>query len=495
MDRGANAPSHSHSSHELEAGWPVAVDDGRLERDDGALIPAIVGPIPGGAPSFCPGSGFGPVRKVLAPRGLRGEKRKEPSDGRSLHAGEAVGNVLQRHDANAVQTEPEFEALGGAGDWTRDQGAGLQGQSGGTGDVPQYGRSPRSYDRFVTTSPYAGPRLFFFTDPHLSFDSRPEHRRWYPAFLSLPRNPLSASMLRRLDWRSQRNLRMALHRVARLQPSLVVCGGDATPGESEQGLASASAAVGHRRFAAVVARSTSSVSVWGNHDMGYRYSSRGHGGPSIESYQQALGLIGPPFQAVRIDRWSVLLVNSQLSSAAEATYLTPDVRQFFADVDAAQKVWLDTQLREADRVVLCDHDPIAFLRHLWPIVTAAGGETKVDLTLTGHFHLRPIGVLLSRLRPAARAARLQVIPSTWQLFGVFCGYGVVSFTPRGARLQIHSLPIAPWRGEVRRSRRAIASRVSSATNWIRPSRRQSRGATSNAEPLPVDSQVSPSDAP
>lgn len=296
-------------------------------------------------------------------------------------------------------------------------------------------------------------RLIFFTDPHVSFDSRPEHQRWYPGVMRLSPGPVRRWMLRRLDWRSQQNLRMVFGDAD--NADVVICGGDATPGEDERGMVSAVAQDQYRRFRQIVDEYWHGpfYSAWGNHDVGYHYFRQRIGGMSCESLDAATTHIGPPFQRIQLGEWSILIVCSELLAAARRRRDgNGELWDVVEELAGVQRAWIRSELAAAQRVVFVDHDPTKFLSDVWPEVIATGCEAKVHLTLAGHMHLRPLGQALRAASSAARAARLHVIPSTWQAWGIGCGYAQVALTAKGVRLSVRWLApakvnralLTPW---------------------------------------------------
>lgn len=282
-------------------------------------------------------------------------------------------------------------------------------------------------------------RALFFTDSHVSFDSGAHHRRWYPTLIAGRLRAFDAWALQRLDWRSQGNLRQVLSKAAGID--VILCGGDATPGEDEEGMVSDAALEQYRRFRELVEQYWRGpvVAAWGNHDVGYHYLRPRIGGPSYESIRNAERLIGPPYQRLQVGRWTLLIVASELLAAATKSAHAPaSFQQFLAARAQAQKAWIRAELEAAERVVFVDHDPRNFLQHVWPLVTAANCESKVRLTLVGHVHVRPLGMLL-RLNRAARAAHLEVIPSTWQAWGLGCGYAELTLADHDLHLAVRYL--------------------------------------------------------
>ncbi|HEX7173047.1 MAG TPA: metallophosphoesterase [Candidatus Limnocylindria bacterium] len=299
-------------------------------------------------------------------------------------------------------------------------------------------------------------RVLFFTDSHVSFDSKPHHLRWYPSLIGGRMGRLEQWMLNRLDWRSQANLRAVLAQAH--DADVVVCGGDATPGEDEHGMLSDAALQQYGRYRNLVATAWRGplFSAWGNHDVGYHYLRRRVGGVTAESIENAQRLIGPPYQRVELDRWRLLIVSAELlEAAATADHAPRTFRLYLAELAERQRQWIRDELASADRVILVDHDPRHFLKHVWPTVAESGHATKVQLTLTGHIHYRPAAALLHWTHGSARDARLEVIPSTWQMWGIGCGYATLVLDGDICRLAIQRLPPARvprwWNaGDVRR---------------------------------------------
>jgi predicted MPP superfamily phosphohydrolase len=230
------------------------------------------------------------------------------------------------------------------------------------------------------------------------------------------------------------------HKTLALKPDLVIFGGDAVLGISDRGLADPGMVSEYKSFHDLAEQMFPGfLSVWGNHDTGFKYIPLKPGGMSLDSYSEAEKYIGPPFQRKHLDGWSLLLLNSEIPRVLEKEHISSALREVLNEANNRQHQLVSRSLAEDQKIVIFIHDPFSFLDFIWPTIKHSPHRHKVHLVVAGHVHLAWVGPIIRTLYQEARKANVRIVPSLWELFGLYGGYGLIDLSEDRASLKLGKL--------------------------------------------------------
>ena len=88
-----------------------------------------------------------------------------------------------------------------------------------------------------------------------------------------------------------------------------------------------------------------------------------------------------------------------------------------------QEIFIKQILEETDNnILLFIHDPLFLDNILYLLIPHIH---KIKATFAGHLHLKFLGKLSKIVRPINNFFNLQIIPSTWGLFGIGRGFCIL----------------------------------------------------------------------
>ncbi|MEK7664962.1 MAG: metallophosphoesterase [Patescibacteria group bacterium] len=286
-----------------------------------------------------------------------------------------------------------------------------------------------------------------FSDTHFSLASEPEDKVWWPFLVSKMPTKISKAYLATWDKRASSAYKNMLRDAKNLGPyDLIISLGDNIHGTNERGMVNKKARFTWNIFCQHLENSFSLVPkkfVWGGHDVGFfnRFvkilsqfklgwllGAQNKSGMTKEAFKLARETMGPPWQSFILERFTFLLLNSEV---IRASFDAPDLetKDFATRMIDEQFQFISDNLKPADKAIIVIHDPNV-IRHLRNVI--GSNAKKVALTLAGHFHLPLIGKIFG-LQPFLRKLNFKVVPSP---LGLELPFGCIKSRYRFCTLEI-----------------------------------------------------------